>query len=61
MVLVAEQRESELVLVTEVPEVGDRVGRDAENDGAGSFVVGGVVADAAGLGRATGGAPLGQQ
>ena len=54
VVRVGEQGEVEVVLVGELLDRLDLVGRDPEHPRAGLVVVGAVVADAAGLGRAAG-------
>ena len=57
--LVGQQREREPVLVGELAQVLDRVGRDAQHDRVGGLVVGRVVARAARLGGAPRGVRLG--
>ena len=59
VVRVGEQREVEVLLVVELRDRRDRVGRDAEHGHAGGLVVAAVVADAARLRRAPGGVGLG--
>src|SRR3954453_21295892 len=53
VVLVGQQGEAQVVLVRELLDARDGIGRDAEHDRAGGVVVGRVVADPARLGRAT--------
>ena len=59
MVLVGQQAEVQRLLVGELLDRLDGIGRDAEDDGAGGLVVGAVVADPAGLRRAAGRVGLG--